>query len=409
MHSAEIALGLDRLRLAGLGLGLERPAPLVVTVGGTNGKGSCVAFLETIYLAAGLHVAAYTSPHVRRFNERFRIDGRAVDDDTLVRSFERVEQCRAGVALTAFEFQTLAVLDGIQESGVDVALLEVGLGGRLDAVNLVDADAAVITSIALDHQEWLGADRNDIGREKAGIVRHGRPAIVADRDPPDGLLSQMATAGADVRLIGRDFDWHRHDNHWSWCGRGTAHQGLPLPSLPGAHQLTNASAAIAAAESVRTVMPITASSIVAGLGNTALPGRFQVLPGMPRIIVDVAHNPAAAKVLAAALSEQGSIGRTYAVLGMFADKDARGVIAEMSDVIDAWYLAGLGGRRGAPADWLLGQYALAHQSRSVRTFVDVTEALQAARADALAGDRIVVFGSFQTAGEALAVLEPPLD
>lgn len=400
LHPRAIDLGLERVRAVSGRLRPDPPAHAVITVGGTNGKGSCVALLEAILRAGGYRVGAYTSPHLLRYNERIRVDGADADDETVCRSFALIDAARGERTLSYFEFGTLAALDIFRDAGVDVAVLEVGLGGRLDAVNAVDADAALVVSVGIDHVDWLGADRDSIGYEKAGIYRPGRPAICADPDPPPPLLDHARNLGADLRLVGRDYGFARTGQTWRWWAEGASFDDLPPPALAGEHQLGNAAAALAALHSLRDRLPLSAAAVHAGLSRARLPGRFQVFPGAVEWILDVAHNPHAAAVLADNLRERPCAGRTSAIVGLLADKDADGVIRAMAPVVDAWYpvtLVGPRGRAGAElADILRSMGARATAQEGFR------EACRSALAAARPGDRIVVFGSFHAVAPALA-------
>lgn len=409
LHPRAIDMGLERVRAVKARLGLTPRFP-VVTVGGTNGKGSTCAFLEAMLAAGGHRVGCYTSPHLLRYNERVRIGGREVTDAGLCRAFEAVEAARGDISLTYFEFGTLAAMILFMEAGVDAAILEVGLGGRLDAVNVFDPDVAVITSVALDHLEYLGPDREHIGREKAGIFRAGRPAVCADPDPPASLLAHAQALGARLRLAGRDFGHEPGGGHWRfWRQEGGVAQvrdGLPLPALAGAHQLGNAAAAI----EVLTLLPPhlrpTDAGIRHGLLNVRLPARFQVLPGQPPRILDVAHNPHGAKALAANLARHPCAGRTLAVFGMLADKDIEGVVRVMAQAVDEWFLADLAPPRGAPAGRLAQALDAAGVRAPRRAFATPREACCAASVSAGRDDRILIFGSFHTVADVLAELSP---
>ncbi|HET7308218.1 MAG TPA: bifunctional tetrahydrofolate synthase/dihydrofolate synthase [Gammaproteobacteria bacterium] len=398
LHPTAINLGLDRVAAAAANLTPRPETTRVITVGGTNGKGSCVRYLESILQAAGYRVGAYTSPHLERYNERVRINGAEADDAALCAAFERVDQARNDIRLTYFEFGTLAALDVFWREQLDVVVLEVGLGGRLDAVNIVDADCAIVTNIALDHMEWLGPDRESIGREKAGIYRAARPAICADRDPPASLLAQAKATGADLRLIGRDFDWDAEEKSWHFSGGQAGWRSLPYPPMPGVQQLDDASAALAALEATSEALPITAEAARTGIAAAKLPGRFETLPGEPATILDVAHNPAAARALATSLQSTRGAGRTLAVLGMLRDKAADEVAAALAPQVDYWYLAGLGGPRGLDAAALQGRTAETTAANSSLAG-SPWQAWQQANAAAQAGDRIVVCGSFLTVAE----------
>jgi len=394
-HPQPIALGLDRVLEVLEKLAVEIACP-VFTVAGTNGKGSTCAMLEAILQAGGYRTGLYTSPHLRRYNERVRIGAREAGDAALCAAFAAVEGARAGVPLTYFEFGTLAALFLLSKEKIEAAILEVGLGGRLDAVNAIDADCALLTSVGIDHVEYLGGTREDIGREKAGIFRPGRPAIVADPDPPGTVLS----ADAAVQLIGRDFGYAVQGAQWGYWGPAGKRSGLAHPALRGAVQLRNASAALAALDSLRERLPLAMQDVRRGLAEAAPPGRFQVLPGRPQVILDVAHNPEAAAALAANLGESGFAPETIAVVGMLKDKDIAGVLRAVAPRITRWHLASLQGPRGATAAHL-GNILSEMKSKIPRIeHSSVVEALAAARKEASENDKIVVFGSFLTVADA---------
>ncbi|HRI92844.1 MAG TPA: bifunctional tetrahydrofolate synthase/dihydrofolate synthase [Accumulibacter sp.] len=396
---AGIELGLERVQLVKEALRQQLPCPLI-TVAGTNGKGSTCAYLEAIYTFAGYRVGCYSSPHLLDYNERVRINGRAVDDALLCAAFAKVEEARKachGVALTYFEFGTLAALEVFAAQAVEVLILEVGLGGRLDAVNAYDADCALVTSIALDHTEWLGPTRESIGFEKAGIFRAGKPALCADPDPPASLIAQALAVGADLQLLGRDFGHFGDAAQWTFWGRGGLRRGgLANPGLRGRCQLRNACAALAAVEGLKTRLPVSMSAVRRGLIELDLPGRFQVLPGRPTIVLDVAHNPQAVGELVDNLAGMGFFARTLAVVGMLADKDIAGSLAPLAGRIDRWLLADLGGPRGASAASLAEVVTAASLGGEVECLSSPEQAF--ARSAKLAGenDRIAVFGSFYT-------------
>jgi len=410
LHPKAIAMGLDRVEAVRARMGVALSCP-VVTVGGTNGKGSTCALLEAMVAAAGFRTGLYSSPHLARYNERVRIAGLEATDAELVTAFDAVEDARVGTGgaptpLTYFEFGTLAALWLFARAALDVVILEVGLGGRLDAVNIVDADVAVITSIDLDHMEFLGPTREAIAREKAGIFRAGRPVVCAETDPPAPLVAHAAALGAPVALLGRDYGYVAAATQWEYWGPAGKRYGLPHPALRGAHQLANAATALAVLDALRVRLPVAGGAIRAGLAKVALPGRFQVLPGRPTVVLDVAHNPHAAQVLAAAAGTMGFHAQTFAVFGMLADKDIGGVVAAIAPRIDRWYVATLPGPRGADSAALqaiLGRAGVA--PAAVRAFDDVAAALAAARGDAGEADRIIVFGSFLTVAAALAAVE----
>jgi dihydrofolate synthase/folylpolyglutamate synthase len=402
LHPRAIELGLERSQAVATRMGLRFDCP-VITVAGTNGKGSTCAMLEAIALEAGWRTGVYTSPHLVDFEERCRIGGVIVSAPALLPHFERVESARQEISLTYFEFTTLAILSLLAASKLDVAILEVGLGGRLDTVNIVDADCAVITSIDLDHMELLGPDRESIGREKAGILRTGRPAIVSDPVPPQSTLDRAAEIGADLWLLGRDFNFSGDKQQWSWAGRGRRYAGLAYPALRGANQLLNAAGALAALESLRGRIPVTAQAIRTGLSMVELPGRFQVVPGQPALVLDVAHNPHSAAALAANLDAMGFFPVTHGVFGAMADKDLAAMFRKMGPLIDCWYFTDLDTPRAARAADLLGQWRAQERRQDVAasTHASPMAALQAAAAAADPADRIVVFGSFYTVGGVL--------
>lgn len=403
---AGIELGLERVRrvLGAMGLCPRLPFP-VVTVAGTNGKGSSVAMLEAVLIAAGHRVGVYTSPHLLRYNERVRLDGHPVADEILVRGFARVEAARGEVPLTYFEFGTLAALAVFLEAGVDAAILEVGLGGRLDAVNVVDADAALITNVALDHVEWLGEDRESIGREKAGILRAGQWAVIAEADPPRSVLAQAEALGLRPWRRGSDFDLARGETGWIWAGP-EGRYALPLPALAGAHQLDNAAGVVMLLEGLRGRLPWTIEHLRTGLGAVRHPGRLQrVLQGGVPVWIDVAHNPAGVEALARAMGDLPAAGRTLAVFSALADKDAVGMACKIADRVDAWYVAGLEGPRGRQAGdlaELLEQAGLPVAGAWSRPAM----AYNAALGEAGVGDRLLVFGSFLCVADILDHIHP---
>ena len=406
LHPVAIDMGLDRLRVVARRMGLTLRCP-VITVAGTNGKGSTCVMLEAILRESGYRTGVYTSPHLVHFEERFRLGGQAVNASVLVASFARVELARTtqgdAISLTYFEFSTLAILDAMQHSEIDVAILEVGLGGRLDAVNIIDADCAIITSIDLDHTALLGPDRETIGREKAGIMRTGRPVVVSDPVPPQSVLDHALEIGADLWRVGVDFNVSGDKQQWGWAGRGRRYSGLAYPALRGANQLINAGGVLAALTALRERLPVTAQSVRNGFAFVDLPGRFQIVPGQPTLVMDVAHNPHAAAALALNLDAMGFFSSTHAVFGVMADKDVSAMFARMGPLIDAWYFTDLPtGRARSGADlctlWT-AQNTRKEATASVHS--DPESALKAALARATPTDRIVVFGSFYTVGGVL--------
>jgi len=392
-HPQPIALGLDRVRdvLGRMKVRLQGP---VITVGGTNGKGSTCAMLESILRAGGYRTGLYTSPHLVRYNERVRVAGVELEDAPLCEAFAAVEQARAGVPLTYFEFGTLAAFRIFSQQNVEIAVLEVGLGGRLDAVNVLDPDCAVLTSVGIDHVDYLGPDRESIGREKAGIFRAGRPAVIAEPDPPHSVLR----AAGEKLLLGKDFGFTRLENQWTYWGPRGQRAGLAHPALRGSMQLRNAAAALCALDALE--LAVAMQDLRRGLAEVTLPARFQVLPGRPQVILDVAHNVEAAYTLAENLAAAGFAAETIAVCGMLRDKDIAGVLRALAPRITRWHLASLPGARGASADQLAKNL-----DGVVEKFESPAQAFVAAMGRAGEGDKIVVFGSFLTVGEVMARLK----
>lgn len=395
-------LSLERTVEVARRLGIAFRVP-VITVAGTNGKGSTCAMIESIARHAGYRTGLYQKPELVHFEERCRIGGEPVAAQALLAHFEAVEQARGEIALTQFEFSTLAIVRLLAQAELDLVILEVGLGGRFDSVNAFDTDCAVITSVALDHMEYLGNDREAIGLEKAQVMRPGKPAIVSDPLPPASVLAHAESIGADLWLVGRDFN-HRGDRQqWAWSGRGRRYHALSYPALRGANQLLNAAGAIAALEALRARLPVTAQAIRNGLAMVELPGRFQVVPGQPALVLDVAHNPQAVAALAANLDAMGFFPRTHAVFGAMRDKDIPALLAKMVPLVDAWHCCDLPTARAASAAGLaeLVRVALAGRAVPVQTHASPTDALRHAAAAADPADRIVVFGSFYTVGGVL--------
>jgi len=409
LHPKAIAMGLERVREVLARMGIVPGCP-VITVAGTNGKGSTTAMLEAMLRCAGYRTGRYMSPHLARYNERVAVDGVPVGDAVLLEAFNAVEDARtaAGPAtpLTYFEFGTLAALAVFAKARPDAMLLEVGLGGRLDAVNVVDADVAVLTSVDLDHRDYLGPTREDVGREKSHVFRPGRTAVCGEPDPPASVIEHARAIGARLLRIGVDYRATAEGAQWRYEGPGGPRYGLPMPALRGAHQLGNAASAIAALAALRDVLPVPAGAIRDGLVRVELPGRFQVLPGRPTIVLDVAHNPHAVRASAEALGSMGFHPRTIAVFGMLADKDIDGVIVAMAPRVDRWHVATLPGPRGASASALQARLGAAGVAAdAVRGFPDVATAYRAALGEASEADRIIVFGSFLTVAAAMAA--PP--
>jgi dihydrofolate synthase/folylpolyglutamate synthase len=369
-----------------------------IAIAGTNGKGSVAAMLEAIYRTAGYRTACYTSPHLVRYNERVRINGQECTDEQLCQAFERVERSRGDTPLTYFEFGTLAALDLFVDAAVDVAILEVGLGGRLDVVNIFDADVAIVTTIGVDHSDWLGPDRESIGREKAGIFRTGRAAICGDPEPPRSVGEVAGRIGARYLRLGHDFDYVCEGNACTWRGPGKPRSALPRPVPPGPHQLRNAACTLMAVAELAPLLPVDQAAVRSGLLAIRFPGRLQTLPGKPQVTFDVAHNPQAVGVLAEYLGAQACRGRTHAVIGMMGDKDIAGCLRPMVPRVDHWYLATLAPPRGAAAEKLREELERIAPGAAASTFDSVHQAFESARSSASADDRIVVFGSFETVG-----------
>lgn len=440
LHPKAIDLGLERIRAVAGRLDLSLDC-VKITVAGTNGKGSTCAMLESMLLTAGYKVGKYTSPHLLRFNERICVNGAEASDADIVAQLERIEAVRDGVTLTYFEMTTLAALLLFQAARLDAVVLEVGLGGRLDAVNLIDADCAILTSVDLDHMQYLGDTREAIGLEKAHVFRPGRPAICADPVPPQTVVDHAEAIGADLWRVGVDFNYSGDRQQWAYGGRVQRRNALGYPALRGANQLLNASAALAALEALRDRLVVTQQDVRQGLLHVSLPGRMQILPGLPATILDVGHNPHAASALGQNLDSMGHYPHTYAVVGMLRDKEIEATLSRLSRRVDRWLCATLGGPRGTTADELAaivrriggeqapvdpfiaqtseiarpsGEHkpgvraaprpAVAARDVQVSTFDSPEQAFAEARRLATDNDRILVFGSFATVGPVLDVL-----
>ena len=407
-HPDAIALGLDRVRIVAQRLGLSHPAKHVITVAGTNGKGSTVTFIEAIAHAASWRVGAYTSPHLLRYNERIRIDGVDATDDALIAAFERIEAARIAddgdaIPLTYFEYGTLAALLLMEQQPLDLAILEVGLGGRLDAVNIIDADVAVITTVDLDHQNFLGNDRETIGLEKAGVMRSGKPVVLGERDPPASVLRHAYRIGAPAIRAGCDYLIDELTDGWRWREPGYFIE-LPNPALAAPAQRANAAATIAALRALDVDLPDAA--IIQGVRTARLSARLQsILRDGVEIVIDVAHNPQAAHELARWLDAHPTKGRTFAVFSALADKDLSGIVTPLADHVARWWLCGLHDTpRGLDGGALAQRLQAALAGRDVLVMRDVDAALRSAMDGAIAGDRLLVFGSFHTAADAMRAL-----
>jgi dihydrofolate synthase/folylpolyglutamate synthase len=402
-HAQPIALGLDRVRRVKQALGQQQTCPVII-VGGTNGKGSTCAMLETILLRAGYRVGLYTSPHLLHYSERVRIDGKAASDAALCEGFDKVERARGDVPLTYFEYGTLAAWEVFAAAGLDAVILEVGLGGRLDATNVYEPDCAIVTTVDLDHMDYLGPTREHIGFEKAGIFRAGRAAICGDAAPPQRLLDHAAAIGADLQVLGRDFGCIRQDGQWQYWGLDGKKSGLAFPALRGASQLVNASTVLAALAALHERLPVAMQDIRRGLLEVEVAGRFQVLPGRPTVVLDVAHNPQAARVLADNLGSMAFHPTTWAVIGMLRDKDIAGVVAAVRHRIDRWLPCSLEGPRAASADDLAAILASAGAAEPLPRFESPAAAIAFAQEKANENDRIVAFGSFLTVADVMRFL-----
>ena len=402
LHPQAIDMGLDRVRQVAQRMNLRLTMP-VITVAGTNGKGSTCALLEAVYLQAGYKTGVYTSPHLVHFEERCRLVGESPQAEVFASAFECVESARHDTSFTYFEFSTLAILKMMSDAELDVVILEVGLGGRLDAVNIIDPDCAIITSIDLDHTALLGTDRDSIGLEKAGIMRAGQPVVISDPMPPESVVKQAQALGADAWLLGKDFNFSGDQLQWSWAGRGRRYSGLAYPALRGANQLLNASGVLAALEVMRPQLPVTAQAIRNGLAMVELTGRFQIVPGEPVLVLDVAHNPHSVAALAANLDAMGFYPTTHAVFGAMADKDLDSMLKKLLPLVDAWYFTDLPLPRASTAQQLAADWAALNTRKDVRSSVHETpqKALDAAILAADPTDRILVFGSFYTVGGVL--------
>ncbi len=407
LHPKTIALGLERVAKVKQRLGLNPSFPIIV-VGGTNGKGSVCAMLEAMLHAAGYRVGCYTSPHLLDYNERVRIAKRQVSDAELCAAFEKIEQVRGAafaekseIPLTYFEFGTLAAMQCFIDQAVEVAVLEVGLGGRLDAVNVFDSDCAVVTSVDMDHMEYLGNTREQIAFEKAGIFRAGKVAIFGDLDIPTPITAEAQRIGAQLWRLGEQFTFTAGAQQWNYQGVSGTRSALPYPALRGAFQLRNASAALAALDTLKDKLPVSMAAVRRGLVEVGLPGRFQVVPGKPMLILDVAHNPHAARSLAQNLVDMKSKAKTFAVFAMLKDKDMAGVAHALNNQVDVWLVAGIAAPRGATAAELAQVLHGAGVRGEVRTFATVTDALHHACNEATENDRIAAFGSFYTVAEVM--------
>ncbi len=392
-HPRKIDLGLDRVRAVYQAL-TPAPPPFTITVAGTNGKGSCIALLEAILRAEGYQVGSYTSPHLLRYNERIRINGKNAEDAMICEVFHRIDQARKEVSLSFFEFGTLTALDLFTTAQVDIQLLEVGLGGRLDAVNILDADAALITSIAIDHSDWLGESRDAIGLEKAGVLRKNKPAVMGDPDPPESILQYAEQQQIQLSCLGKEFHHQEQENCWRWISNDFSYENLPYPALQGHHQLQNSSAVLQTLHLVKDQLPVLETSIHHGLKAARLPGRFQYIPGTPDLLLDVAHNPQSAASLAQYLLQTFPDRRILSIFTMMKDKDIESVVSTMKSVVNHWYVSPLNIDRCASKSQLEQAFKNCSIEAYSNTYTHFSTALADARRDANDNDLIVIFGSF---------------
>jgi dihydrofolate synthase / folylpolyglutamate synthase len=400
----QINLGLERAREVAISMALSRPAPIVVTVAGTNGKGSSVALLERIWRTTGYKVGAYTSPHLVRYNERVRVDGVEVSDAELCAAFAAVERARGAVPLTYFEFGTLAALRLFAQADLDVAILEVGLGGRLDAVNIIDADVALIAAIGLDHEDWLGSTREKIAIEKAGVMRRDRPVVCSDEDLPVTMVECANQIGARARILGVDYGFEANEHDWTWWSDDMVLSELPLPALSGRHQLRNAAGVLEVVRLLGQQLPVAEATIHVALAAVQLRGRFHLLRANYEYVMDVAHNPQAAAVFAATLAGMPPVARTHAVIGMLTTKKHVEFLRALLGSVDEWYFASLPGMNGARAEELAHSLKQIAPRARPQCHVNVAAAHAAAVAAANPGDRILVLGSFLTVGAMLDLI-----
>ncbi len=404
LHSQKIELGLDRIAEVANALDILQPNYQVITVAGTNGKGSIVAILESIYHQAGYRVASYTSPHLLHYNERIRVEQKNIDDETLCKAFDLVDQARGEISLSYFEFGTLAAMQIFNDVQPDVAIYEVGLGGRLDAVNILNTDLAIVSSIGIDHVQWLGTTRESIGLEKAGIFRSHRPAICGEEEPPESLVKYAQELDSKLYLINKDYSYHRNENQtWSFNSSKLNWENLPIPSLYGDTQVSNAATALMGLLSIDNKMPVTRQSVDRGLNNINLLGRFQRISNSREIILDVAHNLDSAKVMVKNLQDLDPVAKTYAVFAVLADKDVDGIIDSVKGLIDKWFISQLDTERTLNCKKLQKILKQNCPDCNVQDYPSISEAYLAAKQAAGNSSRIVVFGSFLTVAEVLSI------
>ena len=406
LHFTAIDLGLGRVRRVAEKMGLLKPDFAVVSVAGTNGKGSSVTMLEMILGRSGYKTGKYTSPHLLRYNERICLDGKSVEDELICAAFDRVDRARGDVSLTYFEFGTLAALDIFQGAGVDIAILEVGLGGRLDAVNILDADACLVTSIHIDHENWLGSDRESIGAEKAGIFRPGTAAVCSDPNPPESIISHARAIGADLQLLGPDYQFTTNESNWSWHSGDSEYTGLERPSIYDECQTQNAAGVLKLLDTIKQRFPLNEDAITTTFQDFRLEGRFQVIPSVVPYVLDVAHNCESSTMLAENLRKLPATGTTHCILGMLRDKNHQPVFRALSSVVDSWHLVDLDSERAESAANLEKVLISFDSSADIQIQKNVVSALKYLEGHASPGDRIVITGSFLTVRDALLYLSP---
>jgi dihydrofolate synthase/folylpolyglutamate synthase len=405
LHFTSIELGLDRCMAVANRMGLLQPDYAVISVAGTNGKGSSVNILKNILINAGHNTGSYTSPHLIRYNERICLNDVEVTDEMLCASFDRIDRARGDISLTYFEFGTLAALDIFRHAGIDIAILEVGLGGRLDAVNCVDANVALITAIDLDHESWLGPDRESIGREKAGIMRSNAPAICSDPNPPATLFDHAKELDTQFYIPGRDYRHKITDDTWQWQWGSIKYSGLPRPSLYNPEQMANAAGVLMALTTISDRFPVTVEAVRKGLQEFNLNGRFQIVPDKAQLILDVAHNRQSAALLVQNLKGLPVQGNTHIIIGMLKDKNHHAIFQEISQVADFWHIVTLDGPRGSDSHTLSEELAAMGSNKNINCYNSVADAVNSVREIVEPQDRIVITGSFLTVGAAIIHLK----
>ena len=404
LHSTAIDLSLERCRTVAKRMDLLKPNFGVISVSGTNGKGSSVTMLEMILRRSGYTTGKFTSPHLHRYNERICIDGIEVSEPEICESFDRIDKARGDISLTYFEFGTLAAIELFHRSGVEIAILEVGLGGRLDAVNIMDADACLVTSIGLDHENWLGFDRNSIGREKAGIFRNGRPAVCSDPEPPVGVIEYAAEIDVKLELVNKDYTYEVVGDVWNWRSDGLQYNSLAKPGNNNDGQIQNAAGVLMLLKMISRQFPASYDAITTAMQDFRISGRFQLVPGKVSFVLDVAHNPQAAKLLSQNMLTLPRKGKTHCVVGMFKDKDHALIFKELSSMVDIWYVVDLDSDRAMPASILVEKLNNLPKPQEIKLFEDINMTLEYVSLHAGSGDTILITGSFLTVGAGMSWL-----